>query len=179
METKHPEMVKPNCTIKTRQDELLDELADGKYVSRSEALRVAIEQLSKSVHSDNKTVQEKLIDRIDDLEAELEDISDQLETQFEPSADGPTEVDSDRDRTSRSRVTTDRSEQRSDGELPTNPVYAHLSKHGEMSESDLADETGFSNLEVHKALQELTSRGFVESIEEDDETKFKVNYNSQ
>ncbi|WP_336328333.1 helix-turn-helix domain-containing protein [Halovenus sp. HT40] len=160
-----PEMTKPNCTIKHRHDEQLDQLAEERYASRSEALRAAIEELSVSISGEGRNIYdeilallEKMDDRIKTLEEDLKDVkSESAHPQLSPAmaqlpvGDGQFEAQDAEPASSQTPSDT----------ALQNEVYDTLSKEGQMTVSEITERIESEPLPVRGALDSLIDRGFI------------------
>lgn len=157
-------MIRPNCTIKKRHDELLDELEEARYASRSEALRAAIESHAQSVSNSGETGVEQLIKRVEELGRKIDEIDERIdELQDVP----PLKNDQRRSELSVLEQDTDyvgavdtSSIIQSNTDLE-NEVYTQLSERGAMSVLDIAEHVDGNEIDVRGALGRLDQRGFI------------------
>jgi Arc/MetJ-type ribon-helix-helix transcriptional regulator len=151
------EFVRRRFSMKQRQDQMLDELSDDRFASRSEALRVAVEDLHETLRGDSKQPLQALEERIGDLATKLEEISDQLDEQQSP----------------KTRESPEPLTETIPVDQLNDEVYKAVSELGFSTKSDIAAESGLSELRVHETLLRLTEKELVSSLENDGETFYR------
>lgn len=160
-------MVKPNCTITTRQDALLNELANTRFASRSEALRTAIEELHQSIKNDAEQPIEQVLTEVKALDDKMGDINDRLESLKSNSIR--------RVRVPRNQVLDSESD-RSNVDQPSeqdDKVYSAIHELEFALETDIAEECNLRQLDVHQSLQRLVSADLVSTLEDDRGTLYR------
>jgi len=135
-DTDGTDFVRPSLTLRKRHDNLLDELHEARYGSRSEATRAAIESHSKSVLSDGETGIEQISRQVNQFGVELGKLSDQIDEMQEQlsagnTADPPSQLGDDTGPT-QNMPTVESIETQGSAELQ-HAIYTLLSEHGEMS----------------------------------------------
>lgn len=151
------EFVRRRFSMKQRQDQMLDELSDDRFASRSEALRVAVEDLHETLREDSKQPLQALEERIGDLATKLEEISDQLDEQQSPTT----------------RESPEPSTEATPVDQLNDQVYKTVSEIGFSTKSDIAAKSGLSELEVHETLLRLSEKELVSSLENDGDTVYR------
>lgn len=152
------EIVRPSLTVQNRQMKLLDDLCDGRYGSRSEAVRAAIESHAQSVLSDGETGIERIHKQVTQLRSQIDDLSEQVEELQERMAVGhatnPASLQDENPDPHQDVPTVESVESRGSAGLQ-NKVYTVLSEEGSMSIWDIADHVGEEPLVVHESLTKL------------------------
>lgn len=176
-ESTNSEMTKPNCTIKRRHDGLLDELAETRHASRSEALRTAIEDYAQSVSNEGDTVVEQLFARVDALSDRVEELNEKLDALDAGSMRDTTLVES---RTSAQPPGTEpvaeavEHSSSDDKKGLQDDVYSVLNQQGPLSVSEIAEHISESAVTVHEVLKHLLDREFVTCTEQSDTRKYQI-----
>lgn len=160
-------MTKPNCTITARHNRLLDEMATGRYASRSEALRVAIEDLYQSLEDDSQQPIQHLRTDIETVLEILEEVADQV-AELQSAASGPLVHQNVTNSTAGQAEPIASAMQTTNGDdWVDEQVYTVISKREFVSEPAIAEECELSQLRVHESLLRLVKRGLVTSIQDD------------
>lgn len=164
------ELKKPNCTITERHDELLDKIADARYASRSEALRVAIEDLAQTVDDEKNSIFEELIGRIDKLGDQVSEVNEKLE-ELESLAENPSQQ---KGNSMSKQDDIDNSISNSKGAGLDNDVYVLLSAEGTSAASEISNQLDQPVLDVRESLDRLVDRGFVAQTEDEDTLLYRI-----
>lgn len=171
------EMVRPSLSLRQRHDQLLDDLKDARYASRSEAARAGIELLSESVMESGEINVDHLNDQVISLISQIEELTDQIdeihqELVGDSNKDGPPQQESGQQSDQVNSAVSITNSQHT--EKLANEVYALLSERGVMSISKLAKETSCDNIEVHEAVSRLIDSEFIARTEHKNPTKYQV-----
>lgn len=179
-------MVKPNCTITEHHDTLLDSLADKRYASRSEALRVAISELHQSVSEDGDTLTEELIARVEVVADRLEELDDQLSDLEDHVVPGQSQstVGAQKHTRSSSSVTdavatsqpggdSGAQSQNDIGDL-VDEVYQILDQNGPLSVGDIANHTNEDVVVVRRSLNRLAEYDLITTTERNGSTQYSI-----
>lgn len=160
------ESVKPNSTITRRQKQLLSQMADSRFASRSEALRAAIEGLRERLEGDGTRAIDELRLDVQSLESSVDELTEKIDTihsaLISPEGNSgntrgsvdPTAQSSQTSRQSRSDRIVD-------------AVHKSVVEVPESTLEDIVDHSGLSTREVHRGLMELEESGLVEFAETD------------
>ena len=165
---KRKKMVKPNSTITTRQKRLLDEMAESRFASRSEALRTAIEGLHHSLENNGDEPLETLITKVGSIASTLETVSEQIEelpSTILTNSIQQTELQNNGQSIASAASTTD---QGNENDEVDDQVYVAVSDLGRAHEQEIADQCGLSRLRVHGSLLRLVEQGMVSTSEVED-----------
>lgn len=167
------EFTKPNCTITSEHDKMLDEIAEKRFASRSEALRVAIQQLhNQTVDDENISVDERLISKVDEISEKVDDLCKEIDELHEQGVHRYPSPDA------RTRVEVGELEKvESENDQSKNiekDVYRLLSKEGPLSSPEIADRLGVGYLDVRETLESLAERGIIACVNEDGTNRYRT-----
>lgn len=167
------ESMKPNCTITGRQDQMLDQLKAERYASRSEALRIAIEDLHQKMENDSEQPIRELLTKAERILETLEEVAEQvseLHPNRAPSRQQPTP---DRRSDGPSEPPTPAVSDADEDDRTDERVYTAVSKLGLASESRISEECEVSQLRIHESLLRLIERGLVTTVEDDQTVQYR------
>lgn len=173
------DFVRPSITLKKRHNDLLDELYEARYGSRSEATRAAIESLAKSVlDDDGETGIEHISKQVKQLVVQMNDLVDQIdEIQNQLPAGNtadPSSQLSDATGTGQDELTVASTETEGSADLQ-HAIYDILSEHGQMSVPEIAEYIDEDPFNIHEGVEQLVEEyGFVTCIEESGASQYKI-----
>lgn len=149
------------CLTKHHND-LLDEIADKRYASRSEALRAAIQHLSQYLSESENADIESLRDDIKQISEEIDTIQEKID-----------------ESNSRVVVADQSSAYKNKGESETkseteNEIVKELVKSGSLSADEIAERIGKDIIAVISATQSLQQDGIINSADTNTD-KFEAN----
>lgn len=171
------DFVRPSLTIRERHDELLDELHEARYGSRSEAVRAAIESLAKSVMGDGETGIEQLSKQVGQLEAQMSELADQIDEaqdQFSAGRANPSSQSRNNSGADSDTPTVETTESQGSAELQ-GEIYTLLSEQSSMTVTEIADHVDKDPLKVHESITQLVeNHEFVIQTTQSDTPQYKI-----
>lgn len=158
-------MVRMRFTLLPAHAELLDELADTRYESRSEAVRAALNRLADTLDDDGESEFELVLDAIDSLSEDVCAVKDSLN---EIEAAGKA-----RALAGRATHAQNVPEQAESTQAVT-AVFKVLNEFGECSLDKIAELSDHDLLTIRRAVDQLRDEGHVDELE--DTGKFRINH---
>lgn len=169
------ESVKPNSTITRRQKQLLDQMANSRFASRSEALRAAIEVLRERLEENgNRPIDELRID-IQSLESTVDELVEQVEVIHSAliTPEINSVIEDDCITGDQAQFTDQRMDASSSHKL-ANAVHKSVLELEIPTITNIADHCEMSSVNVHKGLSQLEGEGLVVSSEKDGQVEYQI-----
>ncbi|WP_124176710.1 hypothetical protein [Natrarchaeobius halalkaliphilus] len=170
---KASESVKPNSTITRRQKQLLNQMADSRFASRSEALRAAIEGLRERLEGDGTRAIDELRLDVQSLESSVEELGEEIETIH--SALISPQINSEITQVSGNKATLgSRDSRQSNCNRVADTVHKSMIEVAEPTLETLVDHSELSTRQVHRGLMELEKRELIVFSETDTGIEYRL-----
>lgn len=151
-------VVRPSVTLTPHHNEILDELADERFNSRSEALRAAIQHHHNYISDGGETDIEVLRSKIEDQGEVLEDIQTKID---ELNSGGVSVVQG-----TPQQQTSDENQAES-GDSAKLEIYRKLGEEGPLTPEQIAELTGIGEMSIKGCISELKAESNVCKTSED------------
>lgn len=166
------ESVKPNSTITRRQKQLLNQMADSRFASRSEALRAAIEGLRERIEGDgNRAIDELRLD-VQSLESSVDELTEKIDT-IHSALISPERNSGNTQGSGDPAAQSSQAAMQSSSDRIVDAVHKSVIEAPESTLGDIVDHSGLSTREVHRGLMELEESGLVEFAETDARVEYR------
>lgn len=166
---------KPNCTIRDRHIALLEEMVEQRYMSRSEALRAAIEDHYRTLEGDSEITIEYVAEQVNTLQTKLNELNETIEeTQQQPiQMIAPSKVDADMGQALGEQSPIGAGDDQSSVSTQ-DEVYDSILELGPASVEEIAEYCELSPLEVRDAIEDLVDSGFVTPVEDESNNQYRT-----